>query len=211
MSPARPFVFPFCGLTAFISITFTWANMHAKLYQIYFAFSRKIPTNNSSFQLNPLPMRLSKHFRFCLWWESVFKGGPFSTCKTRKNGPLWHFFYTWDTFFYGQGVIFLRRKMTPRSIFDGGRYSSLHPALYQFVYWAKCKSYQYWLKTRNKCEYIRLIYSYILVKIFCTTLSYFVYLKIPIFVYSRKKTRKSSKFKRLLTALSITLYSVKHR
>ena len=38
------------------------------------------------------------------------------------------FFYTRDTFFYGQGGggISLRRQMTPRSFFDWGRYSLLH-------------------------------------------------------------------------------------
>ena len=62
----------------------------------------------------------------------VYGGSHFSTgviflrVRHVKNRPLWHFFYTWDTFFLRPGVISLRRKMTPRSIFDGGRYSSLH-------------------------------------------------------------------------------------
>ena len=64
--------------------------------------------------------------------DFIYGGSQFSTgviflCVRHViNGPLWHFFYTWDIFFYGQGVISLRRKMTPRSFFDGGRYSSLH-------------------------------------------------------------------------------------
>ena len=70
-------------------------------------------------------MPLSKHFRFCFWWESFFNGGHFSTCQTR---PLWHFFYTWDTFFYGQGS-FLYHEKWPLGRFSTGvvirRYTGL--------------------------------------------------------------------------------------
>ena len=71
-------------------------------------------------------MPLSKHFRFCLWWESFFNGGHFSTCQTRKKSTPVTFFLHTRHVFLRPGVISLRRKMTPRSIFDGGRYSSLH-------------------------------------------------------------------------------------
>ena len=71
-------------------------------------------------------MPLSKHFRFCLWWESFFNGGHFSTCQTRKKSTPVTFFLHMRHVFLRPGVISLRRKMTPRSIFDGGRYSSLH-------------------------------------------------------------------------------------
>ena len=71
-------------------------------------------------------MPLSKHFRFCLWWESFFNGGHFSTCQTRKKSTPVTFFLHTRHVFRRPGVISLRRKMTPRSIFDGGRYSSLH-------------------------------------------------------------------------------------
>ena len=71
-------------------------------------------------------MPLSKHFRFCLWWESFFNGGHFSTCQTRKISTPVTFFLHMRHVFLRPGVISLRRKMTPRSIFDGGRYSSLH-------------------------------------------------------------------------------------
>ena len=71
-------------------------------------------------------MPLSKHFRFCLWWESFFNGGHFSTCQTRKKSTPVTFFLHIRHVFLRPGVISLRRKMTPRSIFDGGRYSSLH-------------------------------------------------------------------------------------
>ena len=71
-------------------------------------------------------MPLSKHFRFCLWWESFFNGGHFSTCQTRKKSTPVTFFLHMRHVFLRPGVISLRRKMTPRSIFDGGRYLSLH-------------------------------------------------------------------------------------
>ena len=74
-------------------------------------------------------MPLSKHFRFCLWWESFFNGGHFSTCQTRKKSTPVPFFLHMRHVFLRPGVISLRRKMTPRSIFDGGRYSSLHRRL----------------------------------------------------------------------------------
>ena len=70
-------------------------------------------------------MPLSKHFRFCLWWESFFNGGHFCTCPTRKKSTPVTFFLQLRHVFLRPGVISLRRKMTPRSIFDGGRYSSL--------------------------------------------------------------------------------------
>ena len=63
---------------------------------------------------------------FCLWWESFFNGGHFSTCQTRKKSTPVTFFLHMRHVFLRPGVISLRRKMTPRSIFDGGRYSSLH-------------------------------------------------------------------------------------
>ena len=71
-------------------------------------------------------MPLWKHFRFCLWWESFFNGGHFSTCQTRKKSTPVTFFLHMRHVFLRPGVISLRRKMTPRSIFDGGRHSSLH-------------------------------------------------------------------------------------
>ena len=71
-------------------------------------------------------MPLSKHFRFCLWWESFLNGGHFSTCQTRKKSTPVTFFLHMRHVFLRPGVISLRRKMTPRSIFDGGHYSSLH-------------------------------------------------------------------------------------
>ena len=55
-----------------------------------------------------------------------FNGGHFSTCQTRKKSTPVTFFLHMRHVFLRPGVISLRRKMTPRSIFDGGRYSSLH-------------------------------------------------------------------------------------
>ena len=63
---------------------------------------------------------------FSLWWESFFNGGHFSTCQTRKKSTPVTFFLHMRNVFPRPGVISLQRKMTPRSIFDGGRYSSLH-------------------------------------------------------------------------------------
>ena len=72
--------------------------------------------------------------------DFVYDGSHFSTgviflrVRHVKNRLLWHFFYTWDTFFYGQGSFLYDQKMTPRSIFDGGRYSSLH-RLFRWLFW----------------------------------------------------------------------------
>ena len=61
-------------------------------------------------------------------------GGHFSTCQTRKKSTPVTFFLHMRHVFLRPGVISLRRKMTPRSIFDGGRYSSLHRhKLYHFT------------------------------------------------------------------------------
>ena len=97
--------------------------------------------------------------------DFVYGGSHFSTgvifllVRHVKNRPLWHFFYTWDTFFLRPGVISLRRKLTPRSIFDGGRYSSLHRP--------RCK--ESLRKTREQRTYRcrRLWYSEISHKIWC--------------------------------------------
>ena len=64
-------------------------------------------------------MPLSKHFRFCLWWESFFNGCHFSTCQTRKKLTPVTFFLHMRHVFLRPGAISLRRKMTHRSIFDG--------------------------------------------------------------------------------------------
>ena len=82
--------------------------------------------NNSSFKLKSFTNAPLELFRFCLWWESFFNGGHFSTCQTRKKSTPVTFFLHTRHVFLRPGVISLRRKMTPRSIFDGGRYSSLH-------------------------------------------------------------------------------------
>ena len=56
----------------------------------------------------------------------IFQRGHFSTCQTRKKSTPVTFFLHMRHVFLRPGVISLRRKMTPRSIFDGDRYSSLH-------------------------------------------------------------------------------------
>ena len=91
-------------------------------------FQGKYPWTTAHSSSNPLPMPLSKHFKFCLWWESFFNGGHFSTCQTRKKSTPVTFFLHMRHVFLRPGAmrISLRRKMTPRSIFDGDRYSSLH-------------------------------------------------------------------------------------
>ena len=105
-------------------VFYTLTPIFTVLYSIYFAFSGKIPMNNSSFKLKAFtnaPLET-----FYLWWESFFNGGHFSTCQTRKKSTPVTFFLHTRHVFLRPGVISLRRKMTPRSIFDGGRYSSLH-------------------------------------------------------------------------------------
>ena len=91
------------------------------------------------------PSRNILDFVYIVWWESVFKGGHFSTCKTRKKWTPVTFFYTWNTFFYGQGVISLRRKITPSSIFDGVVFvvspatpkKSIHVTCKRYIYLSK--------------------------------------------------------------------------
>ena len=101
-------------------------------------------------------MPLSKHFRFCLWWESFFNGGHFSTCQTRKKSTPVTFFLHMRHVFLRPGVISLRRKMTPRSIFDGGRYSSLHRrrSHSQFGGWKKPSHYWRGTLKFTNCESI---------------------------------------------------------
>ena len=95
-------------------------------------------------------MPLSKHFRFCLWWESFSTRVIFLRVRHVKNRPLWHFFYTWDTFFYGQGSFLYDEKWplvrfstgvvicryTGNTIYSGVSFRlflfSLHQALWSF-------------------------------------------------------------------------------
>ena len=57
--------------------------------------------------------------------DFVYGGSHFSTgviflrVRHIKNRPLWHFFYTWDTFFYGQGS-FLYDEKWPLGRFSTG-------------------------------------------------------------------------------------------
>ena len=57
--------------------------------------------------------------------DFVYGGSHFSTgviflrIRHVKNRPLWHFFYTWDTFFYGQGS-FLYDEKWPLGRFSTG-------------------------------------------------------------------------------------------
>ena len=105
-------------------------------------------------------MPLSKHFRFCLWWESFFNGGHFSTCQTRKKSTPVTFFLHMRHVFLWPGVISLRQKKTPRSIFDGGRYSSLHLNLVTDLAWTCLRPNQsqpgFWTFSKT---WLRLIWS----------------------------------------------------
>ena len=66
--------------------------------------------------------------------DFVYGGSHFSTgviflrVRHVKNRPLWHFFYTWDTFFYGQRS-FLYNEKWPLGRFSTGvvirRYTGL--------------------------------------------------------------------------------------
>ena len=68
--------------------------------------------------------------------DFVYGGSHFSTgviflrVRHVKNRPLWHFFYTWDTFFYGQGS-FLYDEKWPLGRFSTGvvirRYTGAPP------------------------------------------------------------------------------------
>ena len=78
-------------------------------------------------------MSLSKHFRFCLWWGPFVNGGHFLRFRHVKKLTPVTFFLHMRHVFLRPGVISLRRKMTPRSIFDGGRYSSLHRPMAFFI------------------------------------------------------------------------------
>ena len=105
-------------------------NLNTQFYSVVFDLFCIFRENTHEQQLIQakifFPMPLSKHFRFCLWWESFFNGSHFSTCQTRKKSTPVTFFLHMRHVFLRPGVISLRRKLTPRSIFDGGRYSSLH-------------------------------------------------------------------------------------
>ena len=83
--------------------------------------------------------------------DFVYGGSHFSTgviflrVRHVKNRPLWHFFYTWDTFFYGQGS-FLYDEKWPLGRFSTGvvirRYTgSIFVSLYfsfLFAYFQVC-------------------------------------------------------------------------
>ena len=69
---------------------------------------------------------------FVYGWSHLSTGVIFLRVRHVKNRPLWHFFYTWDTFFYGQGS-FLYDEKWPLGRFSTGvvirRYtgSETHP------------------------------------------------------------------------------------
>ena len=113
-------------------------HFYSVVFDLFCIFREKYPWTTAHSSQNPLPMPLSKHFRFCLWWESFFNGGHFSTCQTRKKSTPVTFFLHMRHVFLRPGVISLRRKMTPRSIFDGGRYSSLHRLPFHYSTNFKC-------------------------------------------------------------------------
>ena len=86
------------------------------------------PDNTHVQQLIPAQILYQCPFRNIL--DFVYGGSQFSTgviflhvcVRHEENGPLWYFFYTWDTFSFGQRIMSLRRQMTPRSFFDGCHY-----------------------------------------------------------------------------------------
>ena len=99
--------------------------------------------------------------------DFVYDGSHFSTgviflrVRHVKNRPLWHFFYTWDTFFYGQGS-FLYDEKWPLGRFSTGvvirRYTGLATWIFRDWLSPASKSRYGWkiakstliLKTTNK-------------------------------------------------------------
>ena len=89
---------------------------HACKVVLEFAFSREIPMNNSSFQLKSFTNAPLETFLilFTLYGGSRFSTGViFLRVRHVRNRPLWHFFYTWDTFFLRPGGHFSMAKNDP--------------------------------------------------------------------------------------------------
>ena len=99
--------------------------------------------------------------------DFVYGGSHFSTgviflrVRHVKNRPLWHFFYTWDTFFYGQGS-FLYDEKWPLGRFSTGvvirRYTGSYATL--VACWKNgCQNFSYVYCSRKhwKCKYIMII------------------------------------------------------
>ena len=73
-------------------------------------------------------MRLSKHFRFHLWWESVFNWGHFSTCRTRKKMDPCDIFSTHETHFSTARGSYLYDEKWPQGRFSTGVIFVVTPA-----------------------------------------------------------------------------------
>ena len=86
--------------------------------------------------------------------DFVYGGSHFSTgviflrVRYVKNRPLWHFFYTWDTFFYGQGS-FLYDEKWPLGRFSTGvvirRYTGSAAFIRQNVWFIRQKVWWHYI------------------------------------------------------------------
>ena len=98
-------------------------NLNTHFYSVVFDLFCIFRENNHEQQLIQAKILYQCPSRNIL--DFVYGGSHFSTgviflrVRHVKNRPLWHFFYTWDTFFYGQGS-FLYDEKWPLGRFSTG-------------------------------------------------------------------------------------------
>ena len=105
-------------------------------------------------------MPLSKHFRFCLWWESDFNGGHFSTCQTRKIWtPVTFSLYMRHVFLRPGGSLFYDEKC-PLGRFRRGSLFVVTPASQLFnCFSTKTNNKEWQMEIRQNCIYKRRCYA----------------------------------------------------
>ena len=112
------------------SVQMVFLNLNTNFYSVVFdlfCIFRENTHEQQLIQAKILYQCPSRNILDFVYGGSHFSTGVhFSTCQTRKKSTPVTFFLHVRHVFLRPGVISLRRKMTPRSIFDGGRYSSLH-------------------------------------------------------------------------------------
>ena len=98
-------------------------NLNTHFYTVVFDLFCIFRENTHERQLVQAKILYQCPFRNIL--DFVYGGSHFSTgviilhVRHVKNRPLWHFFYTWDTFIYGQGS-FLYDEKWPLGRFSTG-------------------------------------------------------------------------------------------
>ena len=118
-----------------------WPNLNTHFYSVVFDLFCIFRENAHEQQLIQAKILYQCPSRNIL--DFVYDGSHFSTgviflrVRHVKNRPLWHFFYTWDTFFYGQGS-FLYDEKWPLGRFSTGvvirRYTGLWLPVYSIYH-----------------------------------------------------------------------------